>query len=356
MTHKHKHIIFIDTSIFESENFFKGRKLNNLCELSREGLVELKITDIVYNEIIQRIHANIEKAEIAFKKAHNLIDREGKIAKNIPDYEQLYPLPKIDVDATFEKLKTQLDSFIKQNSIEIVDSSISSTSDVFKDYFSTKPPFKEGKKKSEFPDAFTYSTIKEWGSSNKKRVYLISNDSDFDDLTDENIDCSYNLSTILDLVSREIDEKHTDYIENIYENSKREIIYALEKEFTDELSNSVYRDLENDPFIEDADVGFPEDIDVAIGIGVINEIILNKSFSYEVESIITFSISVEYTDLSTGVYDKEDGVWWGEERREITKEYSANVISIAEFSYSLDENKGFYFQMSDFKLLDLEEI
>ncbi|MCB0745686.1 MAG: hypothetical protein KDC67_17415, partial [Ignavibacteriae bacterium] len=104
------------------------------------------------------------------------------------------------------------------------------------------------------------------------------------------------------------------------------------------------------------DVQTPEDIEVNIEIGVINEVVINSSFSYEIESNITFSIDVEYIDLSMAYYDKEDGVWWGEERVTETKRYSANVISIAEFSYDLGEENGFYYQMKDFEIRDLEEI
>jgi len=351
-----KHIIFLDTSIFESENFFKGRKLNQICELSSEDLIDLKITDIVYEELIQRIKANIHKAQLAFKKAHSLLDGEGKLLKNIKEYDEFYPLPKIDDVSTFKVLKEKLDALLKDNFIEIIDSTMSNYKEVLNDYFQTRPPFKEGKKKSEFPDAFTYSTIKEWAKVQGTKVYLISNDSDFDDLTTEHIDCSHNLSTILDLISREIDEKHTEFIENIYEDSTLQLIDYLSSNYLYEISDAVFNEIENDPFYEDADVQKPEIDDVEILIGVINEIVLNSSFSYEIESTISFSIDVQYTDLSMAYYDKEDGVWWGEERQTETKYYSANVISIAEYSYDLEADRGYFYQMNDFKITNLEEV
>lgn len=356
MKHDDIHIIFLDTSTFESENFLKGRNLNHLCELSKSGQIELKITDIIYQEVIQRIKANIIKAETSFKKAYSLINGDGKILKNIKELEIYYSIPKVDFESHFKELSSRFDTLLKHNKIEIIDSEISNLKEVFNNYFHTNPPFKDGKKKSEFPDAFTYSTIKEWSKKIGKKVYFISNDSDFNELTTENIDCSHNLSTIIDLISREIDEKHTEFIEEIYEDSQPEIIHALETQFNYELSDAVFNKIENDPFYEDADVQTPEDIEVNIEIGVINEVVINSSFSYEIESNITFSIDVEYIDLSMAYYDKEDGVWWGEERVTETKRYSANVISIAEFSYDLGEENGFYYQMKDFEIRDLEEI
>lgn len=356
MEHDEKHIIFLDTSIFESENFFKGRNLNRLCELAKSGQIELKITDIVYQEVIQRIKANISKAETSFKKAHSLINGDGKILKNVEEFDAYYPLPKVDFETNFKKLTDKFNNLLENNLIETVDSKISDLKEVFNDYFQTKPPFKDGKKKSEFPDAFTFSTIKGWTNKTGKKVYFLSNDSDFDELTTENIDCSHSLSTILDLISREIDDKHTAFIEEVYGNSQLEIIQALENQFNYELSDAVFNKILYDPFYEEPEVEIPTDIEVEIEIGVINEIIIDSSFSYEVESNITFSINVEYTDLSMAYYDKEDGVWWGEERVTETKQYSANVISIAEFSYDLEDKNGFYYQMNDFKIRDLEKV
>ncbi len=351
-----KHIVFVDTSVFESENFFKGRRLKQLCDLSKNGVIEVKITDIVYNEIIHRIHSNITKAQAAYKKANSLINGDGKILKNKNEFNNYYPLPEINIEILHLQFKTQLNSFLEENLIEIIDSKISSVNDVFKDYFETNAPFKDGKKKNEFPDAFTYSTIKKWTELNSKKVYFISNDTDFDQMTVESIDCSNNLSSILDIISREIDEKHTVFVEKIYDDSISDIYYSLENEFENKLMDSVYNKILNDPFYEEPDVDLPTDIEAQIGIISINDIDLNHSFSYEIESDITFSINVEYTDLSSAFYDEEDGIWFGEERITETKRYSANVISIAEFQYDFDSQDGNYNRMNDFEIRSLEEI
>lgn len=347
-----KHILFLDTSFFESENFFKGRNLNHLCELSRSGQIEIKITDIIYREVQHRIKENVLKAQSAFKKAHALITGEGKILKNLENYE----IPKVDAEEVIKELTERFDRFIIHNQIEIIDSEISNINEVFKDYFETNPPFHEGKKKTEFPDAFTYSTVKAWSTQKVKKVYFLSNDSDFENLSSDEIDCSQSLSTIIDLIAREIDEKHTKIIEETYEDSKFEIERSLVNDYKSDLAEAVYNQLENDPFYEDVEVETADDIAVEIVIGVINEVIIDSSFSYEIESNITFSIRVEFTDLTSGFYDKEDGVWWGQERISETKQYSANVISIAEFSYDLEKGNGFYYMTSNFSIRDIEEL
>ena len=351
-----KHIIFIDTSVFESENFFSGRRIKQLCELSKKEVIEVKITDIVYSEIIQRIDSNLSKAKTAYKKANSLLNGEGKILKNNKDFDNYYPLPDINIENLYSEFKVQLDSFIKDSLIEIIDSEISSIKEVFSDYFKKKPPFNDGRKKYEFPDAFTLNTLKEWAKLNSKKIYFISNDRDFDKVTLESVNCSYNLSSILDLLLSEINEKHTDLIGRIFDNSVDEIYNSLENKFDDKLMNSVFNKILYDPFYEDPDVDLPTEIQAQIDIISINNIDLNNSFSYEIESDITFIIDVEYTDLSSGFYDKEDGVWFGEERISETKNYSANVISIAEFQYDFDTKSGDFLQMTDFEIRSLEEI
>ncbi len=353
---KNKHIIFLDTSIFESENFFKGRNLLHICELSKNELIEVKITDITYNEIINRIKENIQKSQASFKKAYSLINGDGKLFKNIDEFLIYYNFPKIENEDLLNRFKTKLDEFIKDNLIEIIDSNISNLKEVFENYFNVLPPFKEGKKKSEFPDAFTYSTIKEWSILNKTYSYFISIDGDFELLTTDNINCSYNLTSIIDLITREIDEKHTEYIDTIFDKYTEKVIFALEENFENNLMEAVYDEISNDPFYEEPEIDLPYDINAQIKYVSLNELNINTNFSYEIESEINFAVDVEYIDYSMGFYDKEDGIWYGEEKINQTKHFSATVISIAEFWYNLEDEYDEYYTMSDFKIKNIVEI
>lgn len=57
-----------------------------------------------------------------------------------------------------------------------------------------------------------------------------------------------------------------------------------------------------------------------------------------------------------GFYDKEDGIWYGEERINQTKNYIATVIAIAEFWYNLEDEYDEFYAMTDFKIKKIEEI
>lgn len=142
-------IIFLDTSIFESENYFEGRNINLLFHLSQQNLIDLKITDIVYREIINRLTNNIIKATNLFKTQKISFENDARILRNIKtleDYFKKVDFKKIKENAVSE-IKQKFEEILKNNSIEIIDTSIANIKEITDDYFATKPPFKEGLKK-----------------------------------------------------------------------------------------------------------------------------------------------------------------------------------------------------------------
>jgi len=50
---------------------------------------------------------------------------------------------------------------------------------ILDDYFSKRPPFGKGKKKSEFPDVLVISSLRRWATTSRQRMYLVSTDGDF---------------------------------------------------------------------------------------------------------------------------------------------------------------------------------
>jgi hypothetical protein len=55
--------IYIDTSIFESENFLEGNKLKQLFDLAANGHVQLLIPNIVHQEILARMKRHLHNAK-----------------------------------------------------------------------------------------------------------------------------------------------------------------------------------------------------------------------------------------------------------------------------------------------------
>jgi hypothetical protein len=232
---------------------------------------------------------------------------------------------------------------------------IAGSGNIINDYFDVKPPFKDGVKKSEFPDAFSLSTIKIWCETNKKSVVHVSNDKDFTDYDNKQIDCSHDLSSLLEHLFTENSDVKYEFISAIFEKSIDQISDAIDSELPEDLNSFAFSKIENDAWYEDVDVDFLEIYKTELDVGTINEI-EEDSFSYEIEMNVYFSVEAYYTDLSTAFYDKEDGVWWGEERRQETKKYCANVLIYADFE--LEDNKidGHFYEITDFEIRDVDEI
>lgn len=238
--------------------------------------------------------------------------------------------------------------------IEIIDTSIANIKEVLDDYFATNPPFKDGIKKTEFPDALSLNAIKIWCEKSSNSVIHLSNDKDFDEYENEAIDCSHDLSSLLEFLFKESSDIQIELITAIYTKSLDEITTSIESLLPEDLNSLAYSKIENDAWYEDVDIDFIEIYETQI-IGVINEI-GNDSFSYEIETNIYFSVEAYYTDLSTAFYDKEDGIWWGEERRREIKKFCANTLVYADFE--LEENKvdGHFYEITDYDIRNVDEV
>lgn len=308
-------IIFFDTSIFESENYFEGRKINILFNLAKNGLIHLKMTDVVYREILTRIENHTTKAVNLFKKEKLNFEREARILRNTNVLNEHFE--KVDFKTLKEtankQIKEKLIGVINESKIEIIDSSIVDVKEILNDYFETNPPFKEGLKKNEFPDAISINAIKKWCENTSNTAIHLSSDNDFKKIETSYIDCSHDLSSL------------------------------------------AYSEIENDPFFEEVDIDFLGIDDLDIDIGVMYDV-EEDSFSYEIEMNILFSVNASYTDLTSAYYDKEDGIWWGEERITTIKKYSVNTLVYAD--YKLEKNKidGYFKKITDFEFRDIEEI
>ena len=351
-------IIFIDTSIFESENFFLGRNLKNLCDLSKDNIVELKITNIVYEELKQRIKANILKSQISTKKSLQTLNGDGKILKNIKSLQNLYSLLNIDFHNVEIQLLKKLDDFLKEFNFEIINSNISDVNEVFNNYFNTKPPFKDGAKKNEFPDAFSINTIKKWAEKNYEKVIFLTNDSDFLEISIKNIDNTHTISTLLDHIARQTHEIHIKFIEdqNIEYDFGYEIREALEKNYTLQLKQALEEDIFFYADLYDPEIDDLENFYATIDSMKINSIEQNKKVVFETTSSISFDTKLSYYEILNAFYDKEDDEWYGKEPKIILKSFSANVICLIEFHYNINDDFFHFNKITSFEVKKIEEI
>ena len=87
-------IVFLDTSVFVSENFLEGRRIQEIFKLSYSGHLSIILPIITYNEILSRIRFNGLESISGYKAFRDKV----KILRNIPEFEERFN----DLEANFK--------------------------------------------------------------------------------------------------------------------------------------------------------------------------------------------------------------------------------------------------------------
>lgn len=346
-------VTFIDTSVFISQNLL-GYKIKHLERLSQENVLHLKITDIVYKELLSHIRQEVQRANTSLKQVKTLLNKEGRILRNVSAHNDHFGIGKVNEDEYFGILKNKLDRFIEDNEIEIVTSEYIDVSPVIDQYFEGKPPF-GSKKKSEFPDALSINAAENYLKTDELSGFFISQDNDFKEYESSHINTSYNISTFLDHIVRVVSDKRTELLDALYEKSQVEIERALSKDYQDDITWAIQGYLDADPYIEYPDVVSSADFESEILIGVINEIESDTIASYEVEALTSLIVEIDYIDLDGAIYDKEERRWVGERTGNMTKTFNIHTISVVEFFYDLEYQDGSFSMVRSFSISDIED-
>jgi hypothetical protein len=168
--------LFLDTSIYVSNGFSLQKPmfktLKSLCE---NGRISLFTTDITDYEIESNILDSLKSLKSEFKR----IQSGNRIIETVggDGYRDLFNTQKVISMAS--EIKSNIDSYLAECNVEMLKASNQRAEDIFKDYFSKKPPFGEGKKKAEFPDAFVLNALDRWCTKENTEMSVISIDKDF---------------------------------------------------------------------------------------------------------------------------------------------------------------------------------
>jgi hypothetical protein len=175
--------------------------------------------------------------------------------------------------------------------------------DILKLYFEKKPPFGDGKKKAEFPDALSLLSLQSHLENNEK-IYVISDDGDlraYCEAESQFIQLD-TLDHLLDIYNQ--NTQHTNVLSEHVKNYFIQNDENLKRRITEYLEDcKVY----NSSSWEDA---FVDDGLMVNNIGNINPSILTIndeksliSFNFDVE----FEVTVTGPDFNNGIYDREEG-------------------------------------------------
>lgn len=325
--------IFIDTSIFISMNYnFNGKIFQRLQSLIENDAANLIIVDIVKREVLSHIEQDIKKCIQELNRFQN----KARILKNFsePNFEIIFK--EFEDSNLNENLRNQFENYLLNTNADVLKSSTVGIDIVMDKYFKKQPPFGEGKKKAEFPDAFILLSLENWCDKNDSKIYVVSSDSDMKDYCQN----SQNLLAM---------GKLTDFIELITLHNEKlaphanEIIIRFEKNIKDAISEEFQ---EMGFYLEDQQ-GDVDEVSID-SIEILDRSLLKvdeTSAIFEIIVKIDFTAEVTYDDLDTAMYDSEEKVLIPFHQINKTLYREEELSIIITISHNIEDSK--YFEIED---------
>lgn len=297
--------VFIDTSIFVSEGFVKGKSIATLFEAAREEKIRILMPDITEHEIRKHLHVEVkksngEKAVEKLKKSYMYAVTEFR--------SYIEKLMDVTAEALAISVEKELDRQFNMAAIERL--ALSEDLDflsIVEDYKALNPPFSE-KKNKEFPDAIVLKQLEGWCKKHDDKCVLLSTDPDLKKYKSDNLE----YRELSDFVaSLEEFEKmiSQDKLKAVFEASRERLEEGIKawiiEQYEDDSLFINYLLIEDiyGSYINNIDIQW--DIEPFKWVGKDSGCLFYKTYAY-----ITASIAVSHPDYETGYYDSEDGRWF----------------------------------------------
>ena len=164
--------IFIDTEVFFRANLnFETKSLKSLRETFARGELRLLISPIMERELIGHFQDRASKVAGKLINAHKVHPVKLLSLQDLPSREELE-------SRCLDELMRQWREFKQHFLVEELPFG-GKVEEVFSWYFDGDPPFGQGKKKHEFPDAFVLSALDDYNKEHEANIAVISKDGDF---------------------------------------------------------------------------------------------------------------------------------------------------------------------------------
>lgn len=288
--------VFIDTQYFVKSNYnFESTSFMSLKELCQNSELRLLMTSVVEREVENKIELSIKEAlgslQSFKRKAHILSTIDDPILSSL--------FVDVREEDVYSKASGVFHEYNAACNYEYIEADKIEAEQLLELYFNKKPPFGDGKKKSEFPDAISLLSIETYLEADEK-VYIVSDDKDLKSYCEGNdrLITVDNLEKLLDIYN-----EHT----NARTEKIKQFIVSKTAEIKEQVSDYIADcEIYNSSSWEDAEVdGFTVS---EIGDFTINVIHVNDE---ECQLTIDFNVNLDVTvsgpDFSNGVYDKEEG-------------------------------------------------
>ena len=296
--------IFIDTSIFEENNFLEGKRIKEVYKLSERGDIKVILPKLTYDEIINRISKNVDESYAKFNKYRD----DTRILRNIPSLAEKFKSfdNQEEKNTLFDLLKNR---FNKSNFV-IVDYPTLDIEEIFKSYFEKKFPFSSGAKKNEFPDAFALKSLEIWAESQGIKVLAFSKDNDMLKYESDYLKIIPDFDSYLSEKIIEIEgikyQKRLAQIEDIIKNHSKNIQDRI-KEWTEDQLDDDSKYYEYSNYYEVHDVSI-----IKVSVDIDDYSITNVSEDYisvELNVSIYYNVIINIDDENY-MYKDEDTKEW----------------------------------------------
>ncbi|MCE9561166.1 MAG: PIN domain-containing protein [Planctomycetes bacterium] len=221
-TAEEPHYLFLDTQVFDGNQYdFENKHFRQLRSLGLSDWVQLVLPDITRREVERHIAEKAKETFAAMKEFSN---------KGFRRNLRRPPFDAIRKGTTEEEIRKELLDHFKgfchdTNAIELPAVGLNATA-VLNDYFDGKPPFGEGKKKHEFPDAFAGQILFNWCEANSNTVVVVSRDGDWSKYKNTPLDVIKHIGEFLE---RHIDNFTASEIRKAMKRSKSLVAKAKEQ-------------------------------------------------------------------------------------------------------------------------------
>lgn len=304
--------VFIDTSVFESENFLMGNKINSLFSLAQSDEIIILLPQLTYEEIKNRIRKRCKESFEYLKENKYLVLKNAKL------HNALFNLKSLN-DTLYE-IYNKLDKQITRSKIKKLTYDNIDIESIFKSYFAQEKPFGSGQKKDEFPDAVALQIVENWCKKYNKKCILLSNDKDMKEF-ESDVLIHEDTEKYVNRKLKEAEDRTKD-INKLFINNESDYIAEIkewcEKQLDDE---SLYLNLINYAEIEYIDI-----VDLTVSF---KDYFITRKFDDNIQIqayySIYYKVRVEHSDLDSGFYDDEEKIWYYLENTFSTFEESDNI-------------------------------
>lgn len=286
--------VLIDTNIFDRHAYyFKSAQIAKFTELAKIKKFTLLLPDALEREVIRHIKEKSSQAQSALKKAR----REAHF---LPKWGQ-WP-----TDAKIKSAKDEIEiaamkewhEFLKHFKVVKIGYGDIDMKQVMDWYDHKQPPFGDGAKQKEFPDAFIMASTVAYAKTKKIKVAVVSDDGDVKMFCTSHADLNYfpDLPALTETIIAAT-KAQIAAIKAALAANPAEVIKAIEEDFTD---RGFYP--EEDPEGEVSDVTVKSVNLSDVRLIDLEEESCTIAFNAEVE----FSAFVSYDDPDTMVIDSSE--------------------------------------------------